>query len=231
MPDLLTFGYTNKLKTINSKPLTILRRKLFSTLLFTTYIADTANKTMHEIEPFYNWQHLYLAEEDEQSPFFGKEHSEFEFSNTVYNYYIHPQWDDFGSRTLYLRVLFADYDYNYAIIEMIGEWNDAVENDIAQLKRSVLDPMIAKGIYKFMLITENVLNFHSSDSEYYEEWHEDIKDHGGWIVSVNMPSQTQYDFHQSHIDRYIRMLDFEKWRTWQPQHFFSVVDNEMLRDI
>ncbi|HRO42971.1 MAG TPA: hypothetical protein PL009_09060 [Flavipsychrobacter sp.] len=184
---------------------------------------------MHEIEPYYNWRHLYTAEEDEFSPFFGKEHSEFEFSNTVYNYYIHPQWDEFGSRTLYLKVLFADYDYNFAIIEMIGEWNDAIENDIMQLKRSLIDYMIAKRIYKFILITENVLNFHSSDLDYYEEWYEDIKDEGGWIVSVNMPEQTQYDFQRSRIDRYVRLMENYNWRTFQPQHFFQLIDNKMLR--
>ena len=184
---------------------------------------------MHEIEPYYNWRHLYNAEEDENSPFYGREYSEFEFSNTVYNYYIHPQWDDFGSRTLYLKVLFADYDFNFVIIEMIGEWNDAVENDIMQLKRSVIDLMIAKGICKFILITENVLNFHSSDADYYEEWYEDISEQGGWIVAVNMPEQTRYDFNQSHIDRYIQLMDSAAWRTFQPQHFFQLIDNKMLR--
>lgn len=184
---------------------------------------------MHEIEPYYNWRHLYTSEEDEQSPLYGREYSEFEFSNTVYNYYIHPQWDEFGSRTLYLKVLFVDYEINYAIIEMIGEWNDAVENDIMQLKRTLIDPMIESGIYKYILITENVLNFHSSDSDYYEEWFEDIKDEGGWLVSVNMPESTRYDFENSHIDRYVRLLETENWRTYQPQHFYQLIDNKMLR--
>jgi hypothetical protein len=184
---------------------------------------------MHEIEPFYNWLHLYNAEEDEQSPFYGVEHSEFEFSNTVYNYYIHPQWDEFGSRTLYMKVLFADYEQNYAVIELIGEWNDAVENDIMQLKRSVIDLMVAKDISKFIFITENVLNFHSSDTEYYEEWFDDIRDMGGWIVALNMPEQTQYDFRRSHIDRYIHLLDIPNWRTYQPQHLFQLVDNQLLK--
>ena len=184
---------------------------------------------MHEIEPFYNWRHLYNAEEDEQSPFFGIEHSEFEFSNTVYNYYIHPQWDEFGSRTLYIKVLFIDYDLNFAIMEMIGEWNDAVENDIMQLKRSVIDILIKQGIYKYILITENVLNFHSSDAEYYEEWDEYIKDDGGWIVALNMPEQTQYDFHYSKIDRYVTFLENLNWRTYMPDILFNWVDNRMLR--
>jgi hypothetical protein len=184
---------------------------------------------LHEIEPYYNWRHLYAAEEDEASPFYGREYSEFEFSNTVYNYYIHPQWDEFGSRTLYMKILFADYDFNYAIIEMIGEWNDAVENDIMQLKRSVIDEMIPKGISKFIFITENVLNFHSSDAEYYEEWYEDIKDEGGWIVFLNTPEQTRYDIERSHIDIYVRLFDLPQWRTHQPQHIFQIIDNKMLR--
>lgn len=184
---------------------------------------------MHEIEPYYNWRHLYTAEEDENSPFYGREYSEFEFSNTVYNYYIHPQWDEFGSRTLYLKILFADYELNYAIIELIGEWNDAVENDIMQLKRSIIDPLIDKGIYKFILISENVMNFHSSDDEYYEEWYEDIKDEGGWIAAIDMPQQTQYDFTRSHIDKYVKLFEHPNWRTFQPQHLFHLIDNQMLR--
>jgi hypothetical protein len=123
----------------------------------------------------------------------------------------------------------VDYELNYTIIELLGEWNDAVENDIMMLKRSVIDLMVAKGIYKFILIAENVLNFHSSDTDYYEEWVEYIKDEGGWIVAVNMPEQTQYDFHRSHIDHYVTLLESPNWRTFQPQDFFQAIDNQMLR--
>lgn len=101
---------------------------------------------MHEIEPFYNWRHIYIAEEDKKSPFYGREYSEFEFTQTVYNYFIHPQWDDFGSRTLYLKIIYTDYELNFAIIEMIGEWNDAIENDIMELKREVIDKLMEHGI-------------------------------------------------------------------------------------
>src|SRR5690606_19560919 len=118
----------------------------------------------------------------------------------------------------------ADYELNYVIIELLGEWNDAVENDIMHLKRAVIDDMIAKGLYKFILITENVLNFHSSDDDYYQEWYEDIKDEGGWIVSLNMPGQTKYDFYNSHLAYYVNQLDNANWRTFQPHHFFPVID-------
>ncbi len=183
---------------------------------------------MHDIEPYYNWRHLYTAEEDEKSPFFQRVYSEFEFSNTVYNYYIHPQWDEIGSRTLYIKILLIDYEVNYAIIELIGEWNDAIENDIQTLKRNIIDLLIAKRIYKYILIGENVLNFHSDGDDYYEEWVEDIKDHGGWIVALNIPEQTQYDFKKARITNYVTFLDEENWRIYKPEFLFQKIDNLML---
>ena len=161
---------------------------------------------MHTLEPFFNWKHLYTTEEDDKSPFFGIEANEFEFTQTIYNYYIHPQWNDFGSRTLYLKLLFVDYDLDFCIIEMIGEWNDAIENDIALLKRSVIDKLIQNGIRKFILIGENVLNFHSSDNCYYEEWHEDITEDGGWIVMIGLSEQSQQDFIKAKINYYIEIF-------------------------
>ncbi len=184
---------------------------------------------MHEIEPFYNWRHLYIAEEDERSPFFGTEHSEFQFTQTVYNYYIHPQWDDFGSRTLYLKALFVDYEAGYAVLELIGEWNDAIENDIMTLKRDVVDLMIREGITKYILVAENVLNFHGGGTDYYEEWQDDIRDEGGWVALLNLPEQSQHDFRRSRLRNHLEFLDFPDWRTLQPQHLFTALDNIMLR--
>ncbi len=184
---------------------------------------------MHDIEPYYNWRHLYTAEEDELSPFYGREYSEFEYSNTVYNYYVHPQWDEFGSRNLYLKVLYADYQFNFAVIELLGEWNDTLDNDIMTLKREVIDLMIAEGIRKFILIAENVMNFHSSDDSYYEEWWDDIKDDGGWIVVLNMPPHTRQEFENARLYNYVHFLEDEKWRTYQPMHLFNMIDNVMLR--
>jgi len=187
--------------------------------------------TMHEIEPFYNWRHIYTSEQDERSPFFGRVYSEFEFSQTIYNYYIHPQWDDFGSRTLYLKVLLADYDEHYAIIELIGEWNDAIENDIMELKREVTDVFFQQGITKFILIAENVLNFHSGDRDYYQEWFEEVTDENGWIVVLNMPEQTQYDFKRAKLDRYVELIELDNWRTYKPFHLFKKVDQQILNRI
>ena len=151
---------------------------------------------MHEIEPYYHWRHLYMAEEDPLSPFFGQTYSEFEFSQTVYNYYIHPQWDEIGSKTLYLKIIYADYEMGFAIIEMIGEWNDAIENDIMTLKREILEKLMDEGIYKYILIAENVFNFHNGDRDYYEELYEELADENGWAVMINMHQAAQHDFLQ-----------------------------------
>src|SRR5699024_10620568 len=104
---------------------------------------------MHEIEPYYRWRDHYIVEEDERSPFFEKEYSEFVLSEKVYNFLLHPQWDNFGSPTLFMKILYADYTENFTIIELIGEWNDAINNDIMMLKRDIAEPMMNQGIDKF----------------------------------------------------------------------------------
>lgn len=189
---------------------------------------------MHEIEPYYNWRHLYISEEDPRSPFYGRTYSEFEFSQTVYNYYIHPQWDEFGSRTLYLKIIYADYESGYAIIEMIGEWNDAIENDIMTLKRDVIDVMMGNGINKFILVMENVLNFHSGDRDYYQEWAEENEESGGWVISLNMSETAQYDFRIKKLDRYIELITLPDWRVYKPYHLFkkieSLISNRLAYD-
>lgn len=182
---------------------------------------------MHEIEPFYNWRHIYTAEEDPQSPFYQREYSEFQYSNTVYNYYIHPQWDEFGSRTLYIKLLIVDYELKYAIIEMIGEWNDAIENDIMSLKREIIDKLRNKGIVKFILIAENVLNFHSGDKEYYMEWREEMLDEEGWAVVINITESAQYEFGGKKFDKYISLLTLDEWRIYKPYHLFRKVEMEL----
>lgn len=186
---------------------------------------------VQDIEPYYNWRHLYAAEEDARSPFYGRSYSEFEFSQTIYNFYIHPQWDEFGSRTLYMKILFVEYDAGYAIIELLGEWNDAIENDIMTLRREITDILYRQGISKFILMAENVLNFHSSDDSYYEEWIDQLSDEGGWVVVVGLPEQSQHDFKRSRLTRYVGLMDFPQWRTLKPEVVFQQVDNWMLRQL
>jgi hypothetical protein len=182
---------------------------------------------MHNIEPYYNWRHIYTSEEDAQSPFYGREYSEFEFSQTIYNYYIHPQWDEFGSKTLYLKVVMADYTEKYAVVELIGEWNDAIENDIMTLKNEVINHMMSAGITQFIFIAENVLNFHGSERDYYEEWCDELREEEGWAVILNMPEATQHDYKKLKLDRYVGLLDIPDWRVYKPFHLFKKVQQTM----
>jgi len=181
---------------------------------------------MHDIEPHYHWLHLYNSEEDERSPFFEQEHSEFVFTHTVYNYLIHPQWDSFGSSTLYLKVLFVDYEESFCIIELIGEWNDVIHNDIMTLKRKVIELMEDEKIDKFILIGENVLNLHATDDSYYEEWYNEVED--GWIAFVNFREHVLDELKSCHADYYINFggeLDTLNWRTYTPAQLFKKVDD------
>jgi hypothetical protein len=185
---------------------------------------------MHNIEPYYNWLKYYDSSADDRSPFFGKQYNHDLYSETIYGYYIDPAWDNFGSETLYLKILYADYQAGFAVIEFIGEWNDAINNDIMTLKRNILEVMLAEGLNKFILIGENILNFHGSDDSYYEEWFEEVGD--GWVAAVSFPQFVQEEFRRYHIDQYINMggtLQVEQWRTLRPQNFCDLVSTLIQR--
>jgi hypothetical protein len=127
-----------------------------------------------------------------------------------------------------MKVLIADYEERYVVMELFGEWNDAIENDIMNLKREVVDKFYEFGITKFILIAENVLNFHSGDKDYYEEWFEEVTDSEGWIAVLNMPEQTQYDFRKAKLNRFIELIELDNWRTYKPFHLFTLIDKQIL---
>ena len=114
---------------------------------------------MHALEPYYAWRNHYIASNDPESPFFERVYNEFAYLLKVYKHYIHPQWDEFGSQTLYTKILYADYNEGYAVLEFIGEWNDCLFNDIMLLKRKVVDRLMEAGISKFVLIGENAVSY------------------------------------------------------------------------
>jgi hypothetical protein len=186
---------------------------------------------MHEIEPYFNWRTYYTAEDDEFSPFYQRQYSEFYFTNSVYDHYIHPQWDEIGSNTLYLKILMVDYDKEFAVIEFIGEWNDAISNDIMFLKREVVDILLEQGINKYILIGENVLNFHHDGDDYYDEWFQDVDDNG-WIAAINFQEHVLQEFKDHNIDYYFNFggeLDCLNWRTFNPAELYSKVEKILSR--
>jgi hypothetical protein len=187
---------------------------------------------MHDLEPYYNWRGLYIASEDPYSPFYEREYSEFEFTDKIYNHYIHPQWDSFGSQTLFMKILFVDYEDGYAIMEFIGEWNDLLYNDIMLLKREIIEHLMQYGISKYILLGENVLNFHSSDDCYYEEWFEEVNDEDGWIAIVNLRDHVLEDFQSANIDSYFVLggtLNDTRWRTHSPDQFFQQIQSQVMK--
>lgn len=187
---------------------------------------------MHFIEPFYRWTEIYNAEEDQLSPFFKRTYHYNEYTNAIYGYYIHPAWDFIGSETLYIKLLFVDYKHHVAIIEMIGEWNDTLHNDIMHFKRNVIDVLIRNGVNQFILIGENILNFHGSDDCYYEEWFDYLDD--GWIAALNFRDFVLTEWKKYQIDCYINFggnLDIVNWRTVKPLVLYKQVKDEIRKRI
>lgn len=182
---------------------------------------------MHDIEPHFRWRDKYQGEKDQQNPFFGRSYNEFGYENKVYNYLLHPQWDAFGSETLYLKIIFADYQSAYAIIELIGEWNDALHNDVMHLKRNVIDELLAAGIRRFILLGEQVLNFHGDDDSYYEEWYDDIRDGEGWIVLLNTLDHVSQEMQDSRLDNYVHfgpIFNNINWRPQKPERVYEAIE-------
>lgn len=181
---------------------------------------------MHLIEPHYNWRNIYRAEDDENSPFYGRIYSEFYFENSIYNYLIHPQWDEFGSCTLYAKILYTDYVQEFTIIEFIGEWNDVLYNDIQFIKRDIVEPLQDAGIKNFILIGENIFNAFPNEDDYYAEWADEIED--GFICCVNFREHVLKEFKQYNLSPYLHWggeLDNLNWRTFTPPNLFKKISD------
>ena len=187
---------------------------------------------MHQIEPYYSWLKYYNVANDPNSPYDGKEYNYELYSETIYGYYIDPAWDFMGSETLFIKILYADYHKGFIIIEFIGEWNDALNNDIMHFKRNIIDHFNSFGIDKYILIGENILNFHGSDDSYYEEWFDDMED--GWITAIGFRDFVIEEMKNYEIDSYINFggqLDVIEWRTLKPSVLFDRINSIISRRI
>jgi hypothetical protein len=186
---------------------------------------------MHEIQPHYRWRDEYAAEEDPQSPLYEDAPKRRTFVPRLYNFVLNPEWDEFGSSTLYLKVLFADYDATYAMIELIGEWNDTLHNDVMLLKRRIIEPMLDAGVAKFVFFCEHLLNFHASqDDDYYAEWHEEVMDAGGWIMFVNTRQHVEEEMQAARLHHYAHFgatFNDVFWRVHKPAHAFLLVEERL----
>lgn len=187
---------------------------------------------MHDIEPWWGWRDEYTAENDPKSPFYGRVYDEFTFSNRIYNYYIHPQWDYIGSETLYAKLLYADYSKHFALIELIGEWNDSLENDIMFLKRNLADALIGKHISRFVIFCDNVLNYHGDEDCYYEEWYDDVRDEHGYICLVNTYEHVLSEMKKYRLHYYVHFgpeINEMNWRALKPEFVIESVENKIFK--
>jgi len=180
---------------------------------------------MQNIEPFYNWRHLYVASEDKQSPYFGYQNSEVVYTHSLYNFVIHPQWDSISSDTLFLKILYVNYQKRFTIIELLGEWNDCLNNDIMLLKTRIIDNLVLTKINHFIIIGENILNFHFSDDCYYEEWYNEIDK--GWITLINFKQHVIDEMNKISLHKFMNQkTQWINWRTFKPNQLYNLIDQE-----
>jgi hypothetical protein len=77
-----------------------------------------------------------------------------------------------------------------------------------------------------------VLNFHSSDDCYYEEWFDEVNDADGWIALLNFRDHVLEDFASANIDSYFVLggkLNELRWRTLNPDQLFEQVSSHVTR--
>ena len=185
---------------------------------------------MHNIEPYYLWRDIYISENDPNALNYKHQYSEFHYTNQVYNYLLHPQWDNFGSETLLYKLLFVDYDEQFCIIELIGEWNDAIHNDIMLLKTELIESLMGNGIQNYILITENVLNFHAISDDYYQEWKDEID---GDIFLINALPHVLDELSRYHLDCQLSfggILNDLPWRNLKPDQIMDLIQKNYLND-
>jgi hypothetical protein len=183
---------------------------------------------MHSIEPFFLWRDIYSSDQDPNALNYELEYSEFHYTNQVYNFLLHPQWDNFGSETLFYKLIYADYEQEFCIIELIGEWNDAINNDIMLLKTELIDHLINLGIQNFAIIAENVLNFHADGDDYYQEWKDDIE---GGVYIINVLPHVLEEMQSINLQYSITFggrLNDVSWRSTKPDQLLELLETMYL---
>ena len=80
------------------------------------------------------------------------------------------------------------------------------------------------GIDKFILIGENILNFHADETDYYDEWLEEVPD--GWMAFLNLRPHVLDELSSYSLDMYFVLggaLDALNWRTKTPQQLYAQI--------
>jgi len=186
---------------------------------------------LHYIEPYYGWLNLYNHEQDNRSPFHQVEHNMFYFDRSINNIPAHPLWDDIGSESLLVKILFADYCKGYAIIELFGEWNDLFDNDYKLLAENCLTYLIDHGITRFILVCENVFHIYLQEDDYYQALQEELG-FEGWICTLRIRDNVWEEMESYGISPFFYrnpLLDEMPWRKLKPVQLFKLIEERMCK--
>ncbi len=184
-----------------------------------------------DIEPYYGWLGYYSTETDPRSPFAAVEHNLFEYDRYVYTYAAHPLWDSIESESLLVKILYADYGRGYAILELLGEWNDLHENDFRLLCENCLTYLIDGGVRQFILVCENVFNAYPNTDDYYEALLDELGD-TGWVCLLRARPHVLEEFVRYGLSPYLYWnpeFDGLRWRKLKPWQLYDVVAEGMQR--
>jgi hypothetical protein len=187
-------------------------------------------RSFQEIRPFGGWLHWYNPSTDSRSPFEVLEEDE----RYIYTFRAHPAWDSIDSESLLLKVLYADYAHGYAVIELLGEWNDLFENDFRLLVQNCLELLEREGITKFVLICENVFQAYFQDTEYYEAFQDVLTDNEGWMFLLRVRNDVLQELNRYELDQYFywsEELQHIAWRKLHPTKLFHLVSRVVNRNL
>jgi hypothetical protein len=185
---------------------------------------------MHQFEPFFGWLDFYSHESDPLSPFHEVEHNQFFFDRQVYDYLAHPLWDTIGSEGLLVKILFADYEEGYAVIELFGVWNDLLQNDWRLLVENCLEILRMEGIQRFVFIGENILNIYLDADDYYQAFQEELEE--GWMAFIGIREHVIQELERYGIGQYFfwsPALTELRWRKLKPPQIVALVEESMRR--
>jgi GMP synthase-like glutamine amidotransferase len=74
---------------------------------------------------------------------------------------------------------------------------------------------------------ENVFNFHGNDTDYYEEWFDEVEEQNGWIAMLNVRKHVKEEINDHNLDYYFLMggeLEAVDWRTSTPRQFIKRIE-------
>ena len=184
-----------------------------------------------DIEPYYGWLGYYDPELDTRNPF-GLRDAEApdDAARYLYTFEANPRWESIGSESLLAKVLYANYDEHFAVIELMGEWNDLFENDWRLLTENCLDWMLEQGITQFILLCENVFHIYLDSDDYYEAFAERNAD--VWVCLLRAREEVLAELERYRLSGYFywnSQFDDLRWRKMKPWELFAQVKSSMDR--